>query len=348
MSTAQIRRTHHDDIAVLEIDHPPVNALSQPVRAALLLAIETAEEDPEVRALVIHGAGRCFVAGADLHEFDRPALEPLLNDVLLQLEASTKPVIAALHGATLGGGLELALASHYRCATADVSLGFPEIKVGLIPGSGGTQRLPRLVGVAVALEMMLSGTPVDAARALELRLIDRRLDGVDVLAGALQYARELLARSAPPRRLSERSVNRKGLDPELFEKQHGRVAQEYPELLAPGYIIECVAASLIQPFRDALALSRRRFETCRTSVASKALRHLFFAARPKSQRAAKARISTAVSCDAAVHPHNVSIVGKAHFNVVNLASAVHVEEVLRPCLDPFHRPVQAPSDFDCD
>ncbi|HEV7431627.1 MAG TPA: enoyl-CoA hydratase-related protein, partial [Steroidobacteraceae bacterium] len=155
-----------DGIAMLKIDNPPVNALAQPVRTALLAAVQAAEAEPAVRGLVIHGAGRCFVAGADLREFDLAPRAPLLNDVLLYIEALGKPVLAALHGATLGGGLELALASHYRCASADGSLGFPEIKLALMPGSGGTQRLPRLVGAQVALEMMLGGEPIDAQRAL--------------------------------------------------------------------------------------------------------------------------------------------------------------------------------------
>jgi 3-hydroxyacyl-CoA dehydrogenase len=280
MSLGTLRRRTEDGIAVIEIDNPPVNALAQPVRAGLLEAIVAADADAAVSAIVIHGAGRCFVAGADIREFDAPPRAPLLNDVLLRLEGCTRPVVAALHGAALGGGLELALASHYRCATADASLGLPEVKLGLLPGSGGTQRLPRLVGTAVALEMMLSGAPVSAARAQALGILDRLVDGPDGLGGGIRYARELVTQGAPPRRLRERPVDRTGLDPEFFSAQRARLAPQSSELLAPGYIIECVEAAVNQPFDAALALSRRRFEECRTSVAARSLRHLFFAERP--------------------------------------------------------------------
>ena len=271
-----------DGLAVLSIENPPVNAMAQTVRQALLAAVVAAEANPAVRALVIHGAGRGFVAGADIREFEAAPREPLLNDVLLRLEACSKPVVAALHGATLGGGLELALASHYRCATRDATLGLPEIKLGLLPGSGGTQRLPRIVGPRVALDLMLTGTPIDAARALELGILDRLVEGGDVLAGALVYACELLATGREPRRLRAAAVPVAGFDPALFAERRARAAREQPGLLAPGYIIECVEAAVQQPFDAALVLSRRRFEECRTSVASRSLRHLFFAERPGS------------------------------------------------------------------
>ena len=130
----------HGNIALITLDNPPVNAIAHPVRAALLAAIVEADEDPAIQAIVLHGAGRNFIAGADIREMDQPAKPPLLNDVLLRLEGCRKPVIAALHGAVLGGGLEVALASHFRCAAENVQLGFPEVKLGLLPGSGGTQR----------------------------------------------------------------------------------------------------------------------------------------------------------------------------------------------------------------
>ncbi len=271
-----------DGIAILTIESPPVNALAHPVRQALLAAVVAAEADGAVRALLIHGAGRCFVAGADIHEFEAAPREPLLNDVLLRLEACTKPVIAALNGTTLGGGLELALACHYRCATAEVTLGLPEIKLGLLPGSGGTQRLPRVVGASVALDLMLGGTPIGAARAHELGILDRLIGGSDVLEGALAYARELVQARVPPRRLCAASVPGPKPDPAMFAERRARAAREQPGLLAPGYIVDCVEAAGEQPFAAALALSRRRFEECRVSVASRSLRHLFFAERPRA------------------------------------------------------------------
>ena len=269
-------------IAIIAIDHPPVNALAQPVRAALRNTVVASEANPAISAMVIHGVGRCFVAGADLREFDAPPLEPLLNDVLLRIEAVTKPVVAALHGPTLGGGLELALACHYRCATAQASIGFPEIKLALMPGSGGTQRLPRLVGAAVALEMMLGGEAVNVARALELGIVDRLIEGTDLVRGAVAYALELVAAAKGVRRLRDISLNPGAVDPANFARERARVARQSPGIVAAAHIIDCVEAAYYQPFDAALALSRRRFEECRNSIASRALRHLCFSERPGS------------------------------------------------------------------
>jgi 3-hydroxyacyl-CoA dehydrogenase len=271
-----------DGIAIFTVDNPPVNALSQEIRAALLQSIQAVEADSAIRALVIHGAGRHFVAGADVREFDHEPAAPLLNDVLLRLEALNIPVIAALHGVVLGGGLELALACHYRCATPDVSLGFPEVKLGLLPGSGGTVRMPRLIGIAATRELMLSGTPIDFARARAWGIIDFEIQG-DVLGAARKYAHALLNTAAPPRRVRERPVVVPGVTLQIptLVRNTGAASQA-PTILAPGYIVECVDAALKQPFEAALALARHRFEECRTSSASRALRHLFFAERHRS------------------------------------------------------------------
>jgi 3-hydroxyacyl-CoA dehydrogenase len=203
MPVAAIERD--GDVAVVTIDNPPVNALSQPVRVALLAAIKTLDADPSVRAIVLLGAGRNFIAGADLREFDRPPLEPLLPGVLSRLEACGKPVVAALHGATLGGGAETALASHYRCASGDLQLGFPEVSLGLLPGAGGTVRLPRLAGWQAAFELMTSGKPIGIEAAIELGIVDRCVDG-ELRGGAIAWARELAAAKAAPRRISELPV----------------------------------------------------------------------------------------------------------------------------------------------
>ena len=284
-----------DGVAILTIDNPPVNALAQPVRQSLLAAVLAAEADASIRALLIIGAGKQFVAGADIREFEAPPRQPLLNDVLLKLEACSKPVIAVLNGAALGGGLELALASHYRCATATAVLGLPEVKLGLLPGSGGTQRLPRLVGVVAALDLMLGGAPIPAARARELGIIDKLLEGTDALAAGRGYARELLAQGALPRRLCEQRVATEGIQLGFFAARRTKVAREAPGLLAPGYIIECVEAATTQPFAEALALSRRRFEECRESLASRSLRHLFFAERAGTAPKGLARPVTRVA-----------------------------------------------------
>ena len=181
--SAPVRIEHDGGIAVVVVDNPPVNALSHAVREALLAAIAELDGDAAVRAIVLAGAGRNFIAGADLREFDAPPREPMLPEVLARLEACGKPVVAALAGPTLGGGAEAALASHYRCAAADLQLGFPEVNLGLLPGAGGTVRLPRLAGWQTSLEMMTSGKPIGRDAAIGLGIVDRPVDGDSGPAG---------------------------------------------------------------------------------------------------------------------------------------------------------------------
>jgi 3-hydroxyacyl-CoA dehydrogenase len=286
VSETAIRSERHGPVEVIVIDHPPVNALAQPLRAALLAAVEAAEADPAVSAIVIHGAGRHFVAGADIREFDHEPRAPLLNDVLLRIEAAAKPVIAALHGAVLGGGFELALACHYRLAAPDVSFGLPEIRLGLLPGSGGTQRLPRLIGATPALELMLSGDPIDLARARALDIVDGESGVLDLLELACGFAPTVEAADLEARRLCNRTVAGGTPDPEWVARARAAAKRKFPGVASVDAIIDCVAAACSEPFGTALALSRRRFEECRRSEASRALRHLFFAERePKSAAA---------------------------------------------------------------
>jgi 3-hydroxyacyl-CoA dehydrogenase len=270
----------HGNVALITLDNPPVNAISHAVRSALLAAIVEADEDSGIQAIVLHGAGRNFIAGADIREMDQPAKTPLLNDVLLRLEGCRKPVIAALHGAVLGGGLEVALASHFRCAADDVQLGFPEVKLGLLPGSGGTQRLPRLIGVQPALDLMVSGEPVSHARARELGLLDGALGNPGIVESALDYARGLIASRAVPRRLRDRSIPQaESADDEFFATYRQSLPRAARKLEATDRIIQCVEAAVSKPFPIALARSRELFEECRRSTQSAALRHLFLAER---------------------------------------------------------------------
>jgi 3-hydroxyacyl-CoA dehydrogenase len=266
------------EIALIVLDHPPVNAISHPVRSAMLQAIEGLDADPAIRAIVLHGVGPNFIAGSDVREFDRDPEQPLLNDVLLRLEACGKPVIAALHGAVLGGGAETALASHYRCATRDLQLGFPEVKLGLLPGAGGTVRLPRAVGIKRALDLMTGGRTLDFDGALALGLIDRPIDG-DARAGALAYAQALVAISAPARRLRERAIPEPVPAAAFFNEYRQSLPAAAQRLPATAHIVESVAAAVSQPFTPALARARELFEECRASRESQALRHLFFAER---------------------------------------------------------------------
>ncbi len=278
-------------VAVIVLDHPPVNALAHPVRTALLAAIERLDSDPTVQAIVLHGAGRNFIGGADISEFDQPAQPPLLNELLLRLESCGKPVIAALHGAALGGGAETALACHYRAATPDLKLGFPEVTLGLLPGAGGTVRLPRLAGWKASLELMTGGKPIDLDRAMAMGLIDRRIDG-DVRAGAVAWARELIADGALPRRLRELVVPE--APTELFIEWRATMPAATRRLPAPGRIVDALEASATRPFDQALGRARELFEECRRSSESRSLRYLFFAERGSdADRDAALRVESA-------------------------------------------------------
>jgi len=278
-------------IAVIVIDHPPVNALAHRLRTALLAAIERLDADPTVQAIVLHGAGRNFIAGADISEFDQPAQPPLLNELLFRLESCAKPVIAALHGAALGGGAETALACHYRAATADLKLGFPEVTLGLLPGAGGTVRLPRVAGWQASIELMTGGKPVDRERAVALGVVDHWIEG-EARAGAVAWARELVAAGAAPRRLRE--LPAPDASPELFAAARAALPAAAGRLPAPGRIVDSLEASATRPFEQALDRARELFEECRRSSESRALRYLFFAERGSSgDRDAALRVESA-------------------------------------------------------
>ncbi|MEX0734921.1 MAG: 3-hydroxyacyl-CoA dehydrogenase NAD-binding domain-containing protein [Steroidobacteraceae bacterium] len=264
------------DVAVFTFDNPPVNALSHPVRVALLAAIEALDADAGVRAIVLLGAGRNFIAGADMREFDRPPLEPLLPGLLSRLEASGKPIVAALHGATLGGGAETALASHYRCAAGDLQFGFPEVNLGLLPGAGGTVRLPRIAGWQAAFEMMTSGKPIGIDAAIGLGIVDRRIDG-ELRAGAIAWAREIADSRTAPRRVSELPIPPSR--PSQFEEYLRALPAAARRLPAPPRIVEALASAAMLPVDAALARARTLFFECLGSTESRAFRHLFFAER---------------------------------------------------------------------
>lgn len=268
-------------MALIEIDSPPVNALAQPVRAALLAAVEELDADASVQAIVLRGHGRHFAAGADIREFDSGPSSPLLNDVLLRLESVAKPVIADLHGSVLGGGAEVALACHYRCSRRDLSFGFPEINLGLLPGSGGTVRLPRLSGAAAALDLMLDGRPIDVEAARALGVVDRVTDTED---GALDYAAELLQSHAPIRRTRDRPAPEVP-GPLFFSTRRSALPSKLRPVPAATAILAAIEESCTEPFEVALQKARALFEQCRQSSESRALRHLFFAERASAPMA---------------------------------------------------------------
>jgi 3-hydroxyacyl-CoA dehydrogenase len=280
------------------------------VRVALLAAFTAADADPAVRAIVITGEGRHFVAGADIREFDQDPRDPLSNEVLLRIEASSTPVVAALHGSALGGGLELALACHYRIASEDASLGLPEIRLGILPGSGGTQRLPRLVGALEALRMMLSGDPISGRRAAELGIVDRMVGaGEELLSAAASYAAHLAADGLGPRRLREREVPGGEPAAEDIERERSAAKRKFPGLRSADAIIECVREGMHRGFDAGLALSRVRFEECRRSDASRALRHLFFAERDAGAGLDRAAAAAAAGVRAGTDGRTVRAVG---------------------------------------
>ena len=263
-------------VAILAIDHPPVNAIALPVRKALLAAIEVVDADPGVRAIVVHGRGRNFIAGADIRELDEPVRPLPLGEVLVRLEACTRPVVAAMHGATLGGGAEVALACHYRAAAPDLSFGLPEVTLGLLPGAGATVRLPRVVGWQVALELMTGGRPIDFERARALGLVDRVLDA-DVRAGAVSYALELIEQAAPPRRLCEQPAPE--CAPEYFAGYRRSLPRSQRGSKPVERVILATEAAARLAFAAADARARVLFDEARHSTESRSLRHLFFAER---------------------------------------------------------------------
>jgi len=263
------------EIGVITVNNPPVNALSQAVRQGLLDAIRTAAAD-ESEAVLIHCEGRTFIAGADIKEFGKPQVEPLLPDLLNEIEASEKVVVAALHGTALGGGFETALSCHYRIALDSAKVGLPEVKLGLLPGAGGTQRVPRLAGVEASLELMLSGTPIPADRAAESGLVDKVVSA-DLLAEALSYARHLVETRAPVRRTSELAVE--NVDSSVFDAVSAGLPKRARGQTAPSRIVECVQNAVTMSFADGQKRERELFSECMQDPQSAALRHMFFAER---------------------------------------------------------------------
>jgi 3-hydroxyacyl-CoA dehydrogenase len=267
----------NDGIGVIRINNRPVNALSHELRAAIQDTVNAAQTD-ESKALLLICEGRTFIAGADISEFGKPPKEPWLPAMLDTIEQSAKIVVAAIHGTALGGGLETALASHYRCAIPSAKIGLPEVTLGLLPGAGGTQRLPRLAGAKAALDVMTSGKPISAAQGADLGVIDRIIDG-DLEAGALAYTKELIDSDAPLRRASELSVAAETASAEMFEQYEKTVAKRARGQIAPQNIIRCVKAAVELPFEEGSKLERQLFEECMYSPQSAAMRHMFFAQR---------------------------------------------------------------------
>ena len=267
------------DIGVIISDNPPVNALGHAVREGLVAALESLLADDGVKAIVLGCAGRTFFAGADITEFGKPKREPFLQAVIAAFERSTKPVVAAIHGTALGGGFEMALGCHFRVAIPGAKMGLPEINLGLFAGAGGTQRLPRLIGPEAALELVLSGKPIEARQALALGVIDAVIDGDPIAAGII-FARRVIDEAIPavPVRDREEKIAVTRADPAAFDalaaKLGGKSGQE-----APAANIASVRRSFTLPIDEALAEDARANSELMAGSQSRALRYLFFAER---------------------------------------------------------------------
>lgn len=272
-----VERETHGAIALIQLNNPPVNALGVDVRQGLSDAITKAGADGDIKAIVLAGQGRCFCGGADIREFGKPRKEPFLTDVINLMEACEKPVVVAIHGTAVGGGCEIALGGHYRLGDLSAKFGLPEIKLGLLPGAGGTQRLPRLIGIAPALDFILSGDYVGAEKGKELGFFDALIEG-DLVEGALAYANGLITEGKGPRRIREMTIGDSGAA-EIFAATRKKIARRSRGLLAPERCIEAVESALTISLDDGLALERKNFDELVQSVQSKAQRHQFFAER---------------------------------------------------------------------
>ena len=265
-------------VGVITINNPPVNALSVAVRQGIADGLAQAAADAQAKAVVIIGGGRTFIAGADIREFGKPLQPPDLNEVIRRLEECPKPVVAALHGTALGGGLEVALGCHYRCAVAAAQVGFPEVKLGLLPGAGGTQRLPRVAGIEAALTMITSGNPIPAAQAAALGLVDEVVPG-DLLDGAVAYAERLVAEGRPLRKISEMQDKVAGVAPAVFDESRKGLARSARGFEAPQRCVDAVQAAATLPFAEGLKRERALFAGLMQGAQSKAQIHVFFSER---------------------------------------------------------------------
>ena len=283
-----------NEIAFIALSNPPMNALSQGVRAGLKKGVEDALNDSAIKAIVIHGDGNVFSAGADISEFHLPAEEPHLPDVCDLIEQSEKPVIAAIHGFALGGAFEIALSTHFRIATKEASVGLPEVHLGLLPGSAGTQRTPRLVGVKSAIDIMTTGKPVKAEKALAIGAIDEIVD--ELKSGAIAFAKKVIENATPLKRLSktEEKVENNSDNLEVIAQQRAAWERNSPNLNAPQKIIDCVEQAVMLDYADGMNFEQETFKALMDSEQSKSLIHAFFAERksnkiPELEKGAKPR-----------------------------------------------------------
>ena len=282
MKSEVARYAERDGVAVITLDNPPVNGLGNALRAAILEYLKKADADPAVKAVVLIGSAKAFSGGADIREFNAPRLKPDLPDINDTQDALSKPLVAAIGGFALGGGLELALACHYRIALPAAQLGLPEVKLGILPGSGGTQRLPRIIPMAEAVKMMTTGNPISSERAKELGLVDEIVNG-DLLEESIQYALELVQAGKGPRVIRNLKPKLEGDPKAFFAKAREEVAKASRGYPAPLEILACAEAAATLPFDEGRKQERARFAKLVEGNESKALRHMFFAERQSAK-----------------------------------------------------------------
>ena len=274
---ATVKYERQGPIGVIRIDNPPVNALSHAVRSGIMEALATAATD-DSSAVVLFCDGRTFIAGADITEFGKPPQAPSLADLLLTLDKHPKLTIAAIHGTALGGGFEVALTCNYRMALTTAKVGLPEVKLGLLPGAGGTQRTPRLAGIPAAVDLITSGNPVNAKAALTLHLVDKVVDE-NLIDAAVAYAGELVEQNAPQRQASALPLSLTREDQQLIEVAGAKLLKKTRGERAPQRILDCLLTAATQPFEEGLKREREEFLACLADPQSTALRHMFFAER---------------------------------------------------------------------
>ncbi|RYF92284.1 MAG: 3-hydroxyacyl-CoA dehydrogenase, partial [Caulobacteraceae bacterium] len=268
--------TNEGDVAVITLNSPPVNALSSGVRDGLYEGFKAAIADDSVKSIVLICDGRTFIAGADISEFGGAAKGASLFDVQNIMENSPKAVVAAIHGTALGGGLEVALTAHYRVAVPSAKVGLPEVNLGLLPGAGGTQRLPRIVGAEKALEMMTSGAHVPAKAANAMGLVDEMVEEGKLREGAIAFAKKVVAENWPLKKVRDREVK---ADPQVFADFRKANARKFRGFKAPESNIQCIEAAVNLPFEEGLAVERKLFVELMTGPQSAAQRYVFFAER---------------------------------------------------------------------
>lgn len=317
-------------IGLIKVNNPPVNALNQSVRAGLKACVEQGLADDSVKAMVLICEGRTFIAGADITEFAKGMGEPGLVPVIGNMETASKPIVAAIHGTALGGGLEVALGCHYRVALASAKVGLPEVHLGLLPGAGGTQRLPRLVGAQAALELIVGGGHVPAAKALELGIVDEIVEG-DLEAASIAYAEKLLADGTGPRAI--RDITPEAAGPEVFDNFEKSIARKQRGFLAPFHIIKSIRAAFELPFDEGMAREEALFMELMRSSESASQRHIFFAEREvaKVPGLAKDTVKRDINCGAVVGAGTMG--GGIAMNFANAGIPVKLLEMKQDFLD---------------